>query len=276
MWIVFSDRILAYFIFDTQVLTSIQTFKGGLYVLITAILLYVLITSAMKAINQTQRALRDSYAALETTFEQLTAAEEELKQQFDELLKSDQLLSTREEQYRMLFESNPQPMWGYDCNTLKFLAINQAAITYYGYSRQEFMLMTINDIFHPEDSHTLFEYHCVPGNVLTDTIERHIGKPGNTLYVETKTHALVFGNKVAFFVQAKDVTARQLAEAKLQHLVYHDPLTNMPNRLLLYDRLPAEQKLAACWFSADCRSSKLVRCAVSANQSCGISQYYSC
>ena len=51
-----------------------------------------------------------------------------------------------EEQYRLLFESNPHPMWVYDRKTLSLLAVNDAAIQHYGYSRDEFLSITIKDI----------------------------------------------------------------------------------------------------------------------------------
>lgn len=50
------------------------------------------------------------------------------------------------EGYRLLFESHPQPMWLYDVESLAFLAINEAAVERYGYSREEFLAMTIADI----------------------------------------------------------------------------------------------------------------------------------
>jgi len=59
-------------------------------------------------------------------------------------------LPDADEQYRLLFERNPLPMWVYDYETLRFLAVNQAAIHLYGYSRDEFLAMTINDIRPPE------------------------------------------------------------------------------------------------------------------------------
>jgi PAS domain S-box-containing protein len=51
-----------------------------------------------------------------------------------------------ETRYRELFDVNPQPMWGYDIETLAFLAVNTAALTQYGYSRAEFLAMTVDDI----------------------------------------------------------------------------------------------------------------------------------
>src|SRR5262245_22533938 len=56
-----------------------------------------------------------------------------------------------EEQYRLLFESNPHAMWVYDLETLRFLAVNDAAIERYGYSREEFLSMTLAQIRPPED-----------------------------------------------------------------------------------------------------------------------------
>src|SRR4029078_7791644 len=56
-----------------------------------------------------------------------------------------------EERYRKLFELNPQPVWVYDRNTLDFLAVNNAAVQTYGYSRDEFLSMTILEIRPPED-----------------------------------------------------------------------------------------------------------------------------
>ncbi|NES97298.1 MAG: PAS domain S-box protein, partial [Desertifilum sp. SIO1I2] len=60
-------------------------------------------------------------------------------------------LRQSEERYRLLFESNPHPMWVNDVETLQFLAINQAAIQHYGYSRAEFLSMSIKDIRPPEE-----------------------------------------------------------------------------------------------------------------------------
>ena len=62
----------------------------------------------------------------------------------------EEALRKSEAQYRLLFESNPQPMWVYDLSTLRFLAVNDAAIHHYGYTRAEFLDMTIMDI-RPED-----------------------------------------------------------------------------------------------------------------------------
>jgi len=48
-------------------------------------------------------------------------------------------LEESESRYRLLFDSNPQPMWVFEAESLAFLAVNQAAITRYGYTREEFL-----------------------------------------------------------------------------------------------------------------------------------------
>ena len=58
--------------------------------------------------------------------------------------------AAREREYRELFEQNPNPMWVYDVETLGFLAVNDAAVAKYGYSRDEFLAMTIADIRAPD------------------------------------------------------------------------------------------------------------------------------
>src|SRR5262245_15624569 len=66
-------------------------------------------------------------------------------------LLSEETLRESEEQYRLFFEANPEPMWVYDRDTLAILAVNEAAITHYGYSRGEFLEMHITDLRPAED-----------------------------------------------------------------------------------------------------------------------------
>ena len=56
------------------------------------------------------------------------------------------VLRESDEQYRLLFESNPLPMWVFDPKTLRFMAVNEAAIRLYGYTRQEFLSKSITEI----------------------------------------------------------------------------------------------------------------------------------
>src|SRR5690606_12065907 len=66
-------------------------------------------------------------------------------------LGTEKAMRVSEEKYRYLFENNPQSMWIYDVDTLTFLEVNNAAVKHYGFSRKEFLSMTLFDICPPDD-----------------------------------------------------------------------------------------------------------------------------
>lgn len=121
------------------------------------------------------------------------------------------------DRYRLLFESNPQPMWVYDMESLEFLAVNEAAIRHYGYRRDEFLAMTIKDIRPPEDIPALMQNlaKSLPGPA--DKAKwRHRKKNGEVSDVEVTSHRLVFADRPAKLVLANDITERVKAKAALK------------------------------------------------------------
>ena len=127
--------------------------------------------------------------------------------------RAEEELCASEGRYRKLFELNPQPAWIYQRDTLRFLAVNQAAVEKYGYSKEEFLAMTIRDIRPPEDVPALIE--SVAG--LRDgkhalSFWRHCKKDGSVIYVEITSYSLTFAGRPADFVIAVDVTERKRAE----------------------------------------------------------------
>lgn len=127
-----------------------------------------------------------------------------------------QSLIKSEERYRLLFENNPQPMWLYDVKTLSFLEVNEAAVRHYGYSRAEFLSMTIKDIRPPEDIPMLMNnVNEVTGGVDEAGIWRHIKKNGTMIYAEVVSYGFEFGNRLVELVQANDVTSTVKAQEQL-------------------------------------------------------------
>ena len=130
---------------------------------------------------------------------------------------SEQTVIESESRYRALFESNPHPMWVYDLETLGFLAVNDAAVLHYGYTREEFLGMTIRDIRPPEDLPALLENIAqVTGGSDEAGIWRHTKKNGEVINVEISSHVLTFAGRRAEMVLAHDVTERQKAEEALR------------------------------------------------------------
>jgi diguanylate cyclase (GGDEF)-like protein/PAS domain S-box-containing protein len=192
----------------------------------------------MKIVHRSHEALDTSYRELDSTHEELVATQEKLKQRVDELLYCDEQLRVRDEQYRMLFESNPHPMWVYDLETLEFIVVNNAAIQVYGFSREEFLSMTIQQIRPYEEIPALLQVVLQEITGLQGAgIWRHRKKDGTIFYVEITTTSLTFNGRNARLVYAHDITERKRAEEKIHYLAYYDPLTGLPNRTLFTDRL---------------------------------------
>ena len=126
-------------------------------------------------------------------------------------------LEESESRYRLLFESNPQPMWVFDSVTLAFLAVNQAAIACYGYTREEFLGMTLRDIRPPEDVPALLEHtRTSTGTLHTDGPWQHRKKDGTTLFAEVAAHPIRFGDADARLVMVFDITERKRLEEELR------------------------------------------------------------
>ena len=133
--------------------------------------------------------------------------------------KLENALKDSEERYRLLFDCTPQPIWVYDEQTLSFLAVNEAAVRTYGYSREEFLSMTIADIRPAEDVPALLIQTAagVEGPVLTSPW-RHRKKDGSVIYVEMTSHPLLFDTKSARLVIATDVTDRKLLDEEQRRM----------------------------------------------------------
>ena len=129
--------------------------------------------------------------------------------------KSDAILRESQERYRLLFESIPQPIWVYDEETLAFLAVNEAAIKSYGYSREEFLSMTIEDIRSKEAVPALLvKTPTGDGEPLISSPWRHRRRDNSVIYVELTSHPLKFNGTRARLVIANDVSERKLLDEK--------------------------------------------------------------
>jgi PAS domain S-box-containing protein len=131
--------------------------------------------------------------------------------------RAEEALRESEERYRLLFENNPHPMWAYDVETLAFLAVNDVAVAHYGYSREEFLRMTLADIRLPEDVPDLLTRLDGVNEVVANTgLWRHRKKDGTIIDVEITSHALTLDGRAARIVLATDVTEHRRAEEALR------------------------------------------------------------
>ena len=129
--------------------------------------------------------------------------------------RAEELLQQSEERHRKLFDNNPHPTWVFDRETLRFLAVNAAAVRKYGYSSDEFLAMTIKDIRPPENVPGLLESVSANRDENESAgIWRHRRKNGAVIDVEITSYVLNFAGRKAEVVVAVDVTQRKQDEAE--------------------------------------------------------------
>lgn len=120
-------------------------------------------------------------------------------------------LRRSEERHRLLFAHNPLPMWAFDNETLRFCAVNDAAIAHYGYTREQFLAMTIADIRPPEDVPALrAQLHGPEVGLGKSGIRRHRTADGRIIRVDISSHKIELDGRPGRVVLANDVT-RELA-----------------------------------------------------------------
>jgi PAS domain S-box-containing protein len=129
---------------------------------------------------------------------------------------AEQALTESEMQYRVLFESDPNPLLAYDLDTLGLLAVNEAAVRQYGYTREEFLAMTLQDIHLPQDVPALRDVVAKGETGFRNRGEwRHRKKDGTIIDVEITRNTLTLAGRPAALAMAHDVTKRKSVETQL-------------------------------------------------------------
>ncbi|TXH28866.1 MAG: PAS domain S-box protein, partial [Elusimicrobia bacterium] len=149
--------------------------------------------------------------------------------------RAEQALQESEARYRLLFDANPHPMWVVDLDSMAFLTVNDAALARYGYTRDEFLRMTSNDLALRDETPLLAEdVVAVEEGVVESGFWRHVTKDGSLIDVEMVSHPLSFQGRPALLVLANDITERLRAErALLQSELKYRELVEKTNSIIL-------------------------------------------
>ena len=151
---------------------------------------------------------------------------------------AEQLRLQNAQQYKLLFEENPEPMLVFDRETLQYIAVNEAAIKHYGYSREEFLAMTVIDIRPSEEVPRVLEaIRQLRNGVKPSGVWQHQKKDGSLIDVEISASAIDFNGRPAELVSVEDITERKNAEAALRESEerYRDLVENAHDIIYSHD-----------------------------------------
>lgn len=165
--------------------------------------------------------------------------------------------SANKNQYQRLFEENPNPMWVYDSISLQILAVNQAAIQTYGYSKEEFLRLSLLELRPTSEIAKLQENLKLESPVYSSSgAWLHRRKNGEAFHVSIFSHTTLFNNKPARLVLALDISDRLVAEQRIlaqnkklkeiAHLQSHDvrrPVASIMGLVNLFDKANPENEL---------------------------------
>ncbi len=179
---------------------------------------------------------------------------------------SEESLRQSEERYRLLFESNPSAMWVFDRSTFAFLTVNEAAIALYGYSREEFMRMSVKKIRPPELVQDFLDRsQSLSHEFRAEGRFQHLKKDGTVFPVDIYAHGIDFAGRQAQLVLAVDMTepehiaaALRASEARFRTLSESAPIgifecdasgsvTYYNPALIALTGRPAEQSMGRSW-----------------------------
>jgi PAS domain S-box-containing protein len=125
-------------------------------------------------------------------------------------------LADSERRYRLLFDSNPLPMWAWDAESMEILAVNEAAIDHYGYDRDTFLSMHITDIIDPVD-HPRFNSSRLPFSETRQNAGTwtHRTADGRRIEMDVVTTSSRRLGRASWLSVGIDITARREAERAL-------------------------------------------------------------
>ena len=134
----------------------------------------------------------------------------------EQVVESTVELHQSEYKYKNLFENTPLPMWVVDLPSLKFIDVNEAAVTKYGYNRDEFLNMTAKDICpeHEKSRVQLIE-KAEKGSGKNKVLFQHLKKDNSVIEAEIISHGITVNNKHAIMVVSVDVTERNKVAERL-------------------------------------------------------------
>ncbi|MES9989942.1 MAG: EAL domain-containing protein [Candidatus Thiodiazotropha endolucinida] len=174
---------------------------------------------------------------LETANQTLQASNHDLLEALEREKGLSEALRMSEERFRMLFEANKAVMLTIDPDSGSILTANRAAAEYYGYTIDQLLKMSINDINTLSKEEIAQEMQRARKEERNHFVFRHALASGEIRDVEVHSGPFISDGRQVLYSIIHDITDRKRAEAELEQIAHYDPLTGLPNRRLKTDRL---------------------------------------
>ena len=148
----------------------------------------------------------------------------------------DRIINKRGRMFEILIQNNPEPIFIYDTENLRFIEANEAALSLYGYRKDEFLQMDLTDLYTPEDIQTLLDPSnmAAKGGKFTGPY-KHTKKDGSYIFVEISKIAFKYNEKDAHFNIIRDVSAKLELEKKSQ--LYRTAFDSTDDLLFITDNV---------------------------------------
>ncbi|MGH4125014.1 MAG: putative bifunctional diguanylate cyclase/phosphodiesterase [Clostridium sp.] len=245
LWILFSDRILNIVIENKSLMVRMQTIKGWSYVLISSFVIYFLISEFTKKSNAWSHTIKENYKEIQATYEQLIAAEEELRAQLDELNEKQAIIEKSEERYKLALEGANDAIFEVDLITKEFFSSDKISdIT--GYDKDA--ITSLEDLIKlVADEDRKIAINDFNNHIKGETLHYQSSlkikyNGGGDKWVLIRGKCLRNKNGIATKVSGSvtDISGQKDFENKINKLKYYDILTDIPNRRLFINTLENE------------------------------------
>lgn len=201
---------------DSKLTLDLLNFLIPVLLLIGMVHIETLFRERVRLEEQEKQLRADLESQVRARTAELDKINQELQHEISLRKQGEEELRKSKEQYRFLFEENPQPMWIFALDTFKFLAFNRATLRHYGYSNAEFREMTAKDLCLAEDADA---FVAEAGKASLDLpprkLCRHSKKDGSVIEVEMAVQDLIYAGSSARLVLTSDVTAQRALQKQL-------------------------------------------------------------